>query len=158
MTQTLPTTSFTQTSTTAPSSDLNSNTPATISTDASPWTQPELEKSPDHTLELLRETQHMLKGLEEKQKRLKSDVQKLYQNGHLAHLVDEENSQKYNGPGISVTLVPGKSKKQWSPEVQSEIDKLQKQIQYLEFEAERKHQYTETLGQPSWRVTLRKAL
>jgi hypothetical protein len=158
MTQALPMTSFTQTSTTAPSNDLNSNTPVTTFTDASPWTQPELEKSPDHTLDLLRETQHMLKGLQEKQKRLKSDVEKLYQAGHLAHLVDEENSQKYNGHGISVTLVPGKSTKQWSPEVQSEIDKLQTQIQYLEYEAERKHQYTETKAPPYWRVTLQKAL
>lgn len=154
MTQTLPST----TSTTAPSSDLNSNTPATICTDVSPWTQPELEKSPEHTLELLRETQHMLKGLEEKQKRLKSDVDKLYQNGHLAHLVDEENSQKYNGPGISVTLVLGKSKRVWSPEVQQQLDALQAQITKIELTAEARHQYQETRGKESWRISLQKEL
>ena len=154
MTQTLPST----TSMTAPSSDLNSNTPATICTDASPWTQPELEKSPDHTLELLRETQHMLKALEEKQKRLKGDVEKLYQNGRLAHLVDENNSQKFNGHGISVTLCPGKAKRVWSPEVQQQLDVLQAQITKIELTAEARHQYQETRGKASWRVNLQKEL
>jgi hypothetical protein len=98
----------------------------------------------------------MINSLQDREKRLKGDIEKLYQDGSLAALVDEENSQKYNGPGVSVMLVPGKSKKQWSPEVQSEIDKLQRQILKLEYEAERKHMYTETKGQDYWRVNLTK--
>jgi hypothetical protein len=156
MTQLSPTTTNTETLKTTKSSAANSSTPATISTDVSPWIQPELEKSPDHTLELLRETKHMINSLQDREKRLKGDIEKLYQDGSLAALVDEENSQKYNGPGVSVMLVPGKSKKQWSPEVQSEIDKLQRQILKLEYEAERKHMYTETKGQDYWRVNLTK--
>ena len=134
----------------------NSSTPVLISNDASPWIRPELRKDPRQTLDALRENQLALKDLEEKNKRLRSAVEKHYQPGELAEFVDDENSQKFNYQGLSATLVPGKIKKLWSPEVQSEIEKLEAQILKLEYEAERKHLYTETKGSDYWRMTLSK--
>ena len=156
MTQLSPMTTNTATLTTTKSSASNLNTPAFTSTDASPWTRPELSKNPSQTLEALKENQLAIKDLDEKNKRLRSAVEGHYHAGELAEFVDDENSQKFNHNGLSVRLIPGKATKQWSQEVQSEIDKLQKQIAKLEYEAERKHLYTETRGNSYWRVTLQK--
>ena len=149
MTQTLPTTNSTQTSTIAPSSDLNSNTPAIISTDVSPWTQPELKKNPALTLEKLRDVKQQLTSLVETEAQLKAAVAEYYEEGLLAEYVDEENSQKYNGNGISVMLVSGRKIRKWDPEVQQQLDKIT-------FVAERKGLYTDTPGKSSWRVMLPK--
>ena len=134
----------------------SSNTPANTWKDVGPWNQPELRKDPRQTLDALRENQLALKDLEEKNKRLRSAVEKHYQSGELAEFVDDQNSQKFNYQGLSARLVPGKTKKLWSPEVQSEIEKLEAQILKLEYEAERKHLYTETKGSDYWRMVLSK--
>ena len=145
MTQTLPST----TSTIAPSSDLNSNTPATTCTDVSPWTQPELKKNPALTLEKLRDVKQQLTSLVETEAQLKAAVAEYYEEGLLAEYVDEQNSQKYNGNGISVMLVSGRKVRKWDPEVQQQLDKIT-------FVAERKGLYTDTPGKSSWRVMLPK--
>lgn len=136
----------------------NTSTHAPISKDASPWIRPELEKDPRQTLEALRENQLAIKDLEEKNKRLRSRVEKHYEAGELADFVDDNNSQKFNYQGVSATLCPGRTKKVWSPEVQSELDKLQGQITRVEYEAQRKHLYSETTGPSYWRVNLQKEL
>ena len=136
----------------------NTSTPAPISKDASPWIRPELEKDPRQTLEALRENQLAIKDLEEKNKRLRSRVEKHYEAGELADFVDDNNSQKFNYQGVSATLCQGRTKKVWSPEVQSELDKLQAQITKVEYEAQRKHLYSETTGPAFWKVNLQKEL
>ena len=141
-----------------PLKPLSISTPAPISKDASPWTQPELEKDPRETLEALRENQLAIKDLEEKNKRLRSRVEKHYESGELAGLVDDENSQKFNYQGVSATLCPGKPKRKWSPEVQQQLDALQAQITKIELIAESRHQYQETRGNSYWRITLQKEI
>ena len=123
-----------------------------------PWQEPELSQSPDYILETLRETKHMINSLQEREKRLKSDVQKLYQTGAIAHLVDDENSHRFNGQGISVTLMQGKTTRKWDSVVQMEIDRLQAEIKKVEAKAEYAREYTDSMGTPYWRVTLEKAL
>ena len=127
-------------------------------TNAGPWKGPELTASPDYILETLRETKHMINSLQEREKRLKADVQKMYETGEMAHLVDDENSQKYNGSGVSVTLCPGKKKRTWDSAVQMELDKLQQEVKRVEAKAEYARLYTEEQGPSYWRVTLEKEL
>lgn len=100
----------------------------------------------------------MINSLQEREKRLKADVQKMYETGEMAHLVDDENSQKYNGSGVSVTLMPGRKTRKWDSAVQMELDKLQKEVKKVEAKAEYARLYTEEQGQPYWRVTLEKEL
>ena len=149
MTQLSPMTTAMETLKTTKSSVENFNTPATISTDASPWTQPELKKNPALTLEKLRDVKQQLTSLVETEAQLKAAVAEYYEEGLLAEYVDEENSQKYNGNGISVMLVSGRKIRKWDPEVQQQLDKIT-------FVAERKGLYTDTPGKSSWRVMLPK--
>ena len=123
-----------------------------------PWQAPELTGSPDYILETLRETKHMINSLQEREKRLKADVQKMYEEGSMAHLVDDENSQKYNGSGVSVTLMPGRKTRKWDSAVQMELDKLQQEVKRVESKAEYARLYTEEQGPSYWRVTLEKEL
>lgn len=147
-----------------PTTSDNASTTSAVNTssDASakgPWQAPELDgQSPDYILETLRETKHMINSLQEREKRLKADVQKLYQTGSIAHLVDDNNSQKFNGPGVSVTLMAGKTTRKWHSAVQMEIDRLQAEIKKVEAKAEYARQYKDSMGVPYWRVTLEKAL
>lgn len=127
-------------------------------TNAAPWKGPELTGSPDYILETLRETKHMINSLQEREKRLKADVQKMYETGEMAHLVDDENSQKYNGPGVSVTLMPGRKTRKWDSAVQMELDKLQQEMKRVEAKAEYARLYTEEQGKPYWRVNLEREL
>jgi len=127
-------------------------------TESAPWQAPELTGSPDYILETLRETKHMINSLQEREKRLKADVQKMYETGEMAHLVDDENSQKYNGSGVSVTLCPGKKKRTWDSAVQMELDRLQQEVKRVEAKAEYARLYTEEQGPSYWRVTLEKEL
>ena len=136
----------------------NTSTHAPISKDASPWIRPELEKDPRQTLEALRENQLAIKDLEEKNKRLRSRVEKHYEAGELAVFVDDQNSQKFNYQGVSATLCPGKPKREWSPEVQEQLDALKQQITEIELIAESRHQYQETRGKEYWRINLQKEL
>jgi hypothetical protein len=158
MTQLSPMTTNTETLKTTKSSASNSSTPAPISKDASPWIRPELEKDPRQTLEALRENQLAIKDLEEKNKRLRSRVEKHYEAGELADFVDDNNSQKFNYQGVSATLCPGKPKREWSPEVQQQLDALKQQIKEIELIAESRHQYQETRGKEYWRINLQKEL
>ena len=121
-------------------------------------TGPELTGSPDYVLETLRETKHMISSLQEREKRLKADVQKMHEAGELAHLVDDENSQKYNGQGVSVTLMPGRKTRKWDSAVQMELDRLQQEIKKVEAKAEYARLYTEEQGPSYWRVNLEKEL
>ena len=131
---------------------------ATAKTTDAPWSNPTLDKSPAYTLETLRETKHMINSLVEKEKRLKAEVSDMYMNGDMAHLVDDKNSNKYNGEGVSVTLVPGKITRKWDSAVQMELDRLQAEIKKVEAKAEYARLYTETQGSPYWRVTLEKSI
>ena len=151
MTQLSPMTTAMETSTTTKSSVENFNTPVTTSTDVSPWKQPELKKNPGLTLEKLRDVKQQLTSLAETEAQLKAAVAEYYEEGLLAEYVDEENSQKYNGNGISVMLVSGRKTRKWDPEVQQQLDKIT-------FVAERKGLYTDIPGKPSWRVNLPKPL
>ena len=67
-----------------------------------PWSHPELDRSPDYILDSFRETKHMIASLQEKEKRLKSEI-KLHEQGKLDHLVDEDDPQKFNADGLSVS-------------------------------------------------------
>ena len=98
----------------------------------------------------------MKNRMEAEQKDLKAQLAAAYAQGHLAHLVDDKNSQRYIGSGVSVPLVDRASVKVWEPEVQSELDKLQAEIKRVEFVAERKLQYTEQAQSSYWKVTLAK--
>ena len=140
------------------SASESTNSLASTLKDASPWQRPELTGSPDYILETLRETKHMINSLQEREKRLKADIQKMYEEGSMAHLVDDENSQKYNGSGVSVTLCPGKKKRTWDSAVQMELDKLQQEVKRVEAKAEYARLYTEEQGPSYWRVTLEKEL
>lgn len=143
------------------SANVSTTTAPSISnaaTNSGPWNAPELTGSPDYVLETLRETKHMINSLQEREKRLKADVQKMYETGEMAHLVDDENSQKYNSSGVSVTLCPGKKKRTWDSAVQMELDRLQQEVKRVEAKAEYARLYTEEQGQPYWRVTLEKEL
>ena len=135
----------------------SANTWSAVS-NAGPWKGPELTASPDYILETLRETKHMINSLQEREKRLKADVQKMYEEGAMAHLVDDENSQKYNGSGVSVTLMPGKKKRTWDSAVQMELDRLQQEVKKVEAKAEYARLYTEEQGPSYWRVNLEKEI
>jgi hypothetical protein len=139
--------------------DLQLNTTPCTSTTAGnskPWSHPELTPNPDYLLDKLRDVTQMKNRMEAEQKDLKAQLAAAYAQGHLAHLVDDKNSQRYNGSGVSVTLVDRASVKVWEPEVQSELDKLQAEIKRVEFVAERKLQYTEQAQSSYWKVTLAK--
>ena len=100
----------------------------------------------------------MINSHQEREKRLKADVQKMYEEGAMAHLVDDENSQKYNGSGVSVTLMPGRKTRKWDSAVQMELDKLQQEVKRVEAKAEYARLYKEEQGPSYWRVTLEKEL
>ena len=136
----------------------NTSTPSSIASDASPkgpWNRPELEKSPDYVLENLRETKHMINSLQEREKRLKAEVAQLHEQGKLDHLVDAEDPQKFNGDGLSVSLVKGRIKRIYDSAVQMEIEVLQKQIDKVKYLADRKQQYEDTFAPSYWRVNLK---
>ena len=137
-------------------SSLFNTTSSTLTTagNSTPWSHPELAPNPDYLLDKLRDVTQMKNRMEAEQRDLKAQIAAAYEQGHLAHLVDDKNSQRYNGSGVSVTLVNRTPEKQWEPEVQSEIDKLQAEIKRVEFIAERKRQYTEKPRASYWTVTL----
>ena len=153
---TSPTTSCTQT---GMSENLSTSTQCSIAKDVTPkgpWNGPELTKSPEFVLDTLRETQHMINSLNARKEGLKKEVNEMFEAGQLAHLVDEKDSQKYNGDGISVAICKGKTKRIYEDEVQAEIDALQQQIDKVKYIAERKQQFTEETGRSYWRVNLAK--
>ena len=123
-----------------------------------PWQGPELTKSPEYILDALRETQHMINSLQERAKKLKAEVHDMYGKGELAHLVDDENSDKYNGHGVSVTLCKGKVKRVWASAVQMELDKIQGEMDKVKLKAESARLFTEEEGPKFWRVNLQKEL
>ena len=121
-----------------------------------PWNGPELTKSPEYVLDTLRETQHMINSLTARKEGLKKEVNELFEAGQLSHLVDEKDSRKYNGDGISVAICKGKTKRIYEDAVQEEIDALQQQIDKIKYVADRKQQFTEETGRSFWRVNLAK--
>lgn len=146
---------------TGTSENLNACTPPNISNGATPkgpWNGPELKKSPNYILDTLRETKQMINSLQDREKHLKAEVQEMYESGELAHLVDDKNAAKYNGEGVSVTLVPGRKTRTWDSAVQQEIDQLQEKIKQIEAKAEYARQYKDNQGPSSWRVSLQKEL
>ena len=152
---TSPTTRSTQ-----PGTSANSNTPthASISKGATPkgpWNHPELNRSPDYVLATLRETKHMIASLQEKEKRLKSEVSQLHEQGKLDHLVDEDDPQKFNADGLSVSLCKGRKRRVYDPAVQTEIDAKQKEIDRIKCLADRRDQFTDEFAPSYWRVNLR---
>ena len=82
-------------------------------------------------LDTLRETKHMIASLQEREKRLKSEVGQLHEQGKLDHLVDAEDPQKFNGDGLSVSLVKGRKKRVYESAVQMAIDAKQQEIDKL---------------------------
>ena len=152
---TSPTTRSTQPGT---SDSLNTSTAVSTSNDASskgPWTRPELDRSPDYVLATLRETKHMIASLQEKEKRLKSEVGQLHEQGKLDHLVDEEDPQKFNADGLSVSLCRGRKRRVYDSAVQMEIDAKQKEIDRIKYLADRRDQFTDEFAPSYWRVNLK---
>ena len=90
-------------------------------------------------LDTLRETKHMIASLQEKEKRLKSEVNELHEQGKLDHLVDPDDPQKFNGDGLSVSLVqrPEASGLRLGA-IQMEIDAKQKEIDKVKYLADRR--------------------
>lgn len=131
---------------------------ATTTKTEAPWQAPELVKSPEFIFDTLRETQYMVNNLTDKVKKLKAEIHELHGKGQLAHLVDDENSNKYNGSGVSVTLCSGKKKRVWQSRVQEQLDELQAQMDKIKLQAEAARLYTEEEGPKSWRVSLQKPL
>jgi len=123
-----------------------------------PWQAPELTRSPEYVLDTLRETQHMINSLQERAKKLKAEVNDMYKLGLMAHLVDEENSDKYNATGVSVTLCKGKVKREWDSAVQMELDKIQGEMDRVMLKAEAARLFTDKEGPKYWRVNLAKEL
>lgn len=152
---------MTSTKTVTTSAKLSTNTPANISnaaTPKSPWQSPELKKSPEYVLDSLRNTRSMIANLQEREARLKAEVNEMYMDGSLSHLVDDSNSQKFNFQGVSVTLVAGKTTREWNPDYQKQIDQLKEQIKAVEIQAESARAYTVKQGTPYWKVNLQKEL
>lgn len=123
-----------------------------------PLQAPELTKSPEYVLDALRETQHMIHSLQERAKKLKAEVDVMYRDGLMAHLVDDENSDKYNGTGVSVTLCAGKKTRTWDSAVQMELDHLQQQMDRVKLKAEAARLFTDKEGPKYWRVNLSQEL
>ena len=140
------------------SASSNTSTTSSIANAASsngPWTRPELERSPNYVLESLREVKHMIASLQEKEKRLKSEVGQLHEQGKLDHLVDEDDPQKFNGDGLSVSLCKGRKRRVYDSAVQMEIDTKQKEIDRVKYLADRREQFTDEFAPSYWRVNLR---
>ena len=133
------------------SGSLNEHTPSNTWSDVSaPWTKPTLKKNPDLLLATRREIKSQINSLNTQLKRSDAELMDLHEQGELASYVDENNSNKYNGPGLSITLCQSKPKRTWDPEVQEQLDGLQKQIKRIEQIAERMEQYTEEPGRRYW--------
>ena len=148
-------TKSTQVSQTTISGNLNSATPAnTWSGVSAPWTKPTLTKDPEYVFETLREAKHSQNTFGERIKRCQAELMEMHKQGELAEYVDDKNSDKYNGPGVSVTLCRGRVKRTWDSEVQEQLDKLQKEMKRIEQLAERAEKYTEERGEDYWRMTL----
>ena len=120
-----------------------------------PWNHPELDRSPDYVLATLRETKHMIASLQEKEKRLKAEVGQLHEQGKLDHLVDEDDPQKFNGDGLSVSLCKGRKRRVYDSAVQMEIDVKQKEIDRIKYLADRRDQFTDEFAPSYWRVNLK---
>ena len=97
----------------------------------------------------------MIASLQEKEKRLKSEVAQLHEQGKLDHLVDEDDPQKFNGDGLSVSLCKGRKRRVYDSAVQMEIDAKQKEIDRVKYLADRREQFTDEFAPSYWRVNLR---
>ena len=140
------------------SANLSTSTPSSIASDASPkgpWNRPELEKSVTYVLDTLRETKHMIASLQEREKRLKAEVSQLHEQGKLDHLVDPDDPQKFNGDGMSVSIVKGRKRRIYDSAIQTEIDAKQKEIDRIKYLADRREQFTDEFAPSYWRVNLR---
>ena len=140
-----------------PTNVNDSSQSGTCST-AMPWSQRQLKRDPERVLADLRDTTHSLQSLQEHQKTLKAEVADMYMDGTLARLADPDDPSKFNFTGVTVSLCKGRTTRVWEPSVQSEIDKLQQQIDALKLQAEAKRQFTEKTGAAHWRVNTSKAL
>lgn len=133
--------------------------PSTTSKDVGPWITPELEeRKVEETLTQLREVKQMQETLKGQEKTLKAEVANAYMDGRLDHLRDEKNKKRFNFIGLSVSLADGKKTREWDPEVQSQIDELEAQIEQVKLIAESRRQFQEVKGAPVWKVNLSKAL
>ena len=97
----------------------------------------------------------MIASLLEREKRLKSEVQQLHEQGKLDHLVDPDDPKKFNGDGLSVSLIKGKKRRVYESAVQMEIDAKQKEIDKVKYVADRKGQFTDEFAPSYWRVNLK---
>ena len=145
------------TNSTAPGTSEKSSTSTQSNTvnAAGPWIRPELNRSPDYVFENLRETKHMINSLQEREKRLKAEVAQLHEQGKLDHLADDDDPQKFNGDGLSVSLVKGRKKRVYESAVQMEIDAKQKEIDKIKYLADRREQFTDEFAPSYWRVNLK---
>jgi hypothetical protein len=147
----------TKSSLTGSQESLKPSTPLNTSSDATndgPWRHPELEINPEFVLDSLRECQHMINSLEAKKKQYKGEIQQLYDQGALAHLVDDMDSQKYNGDGVSIALCKGRKTRIYDNAVQMEIEVKLKEIEKIKYVADRKEQFTDKFAPSYWRVNL----
>lgn len=152
---TSPTTNSTPTGTSEKLSTSTASSTVNAAGSKGPWSHPELERSPDYVLDSLREVKHMIASLQEKEKRLKSEVAQLHEQGKLDHLMDENDPQKFNGDGLSVSLCRGRKRRVYDDDIQVEIDAKQKEIDRIKYLADRREQFTDEFAPSYWRVNLK---
>ena len=100
---------------------MTTDSPATTSVTAGPWSQPTLEMSVTESLRELREVKSMLASLQEREKRLKAQIDQFHTDGGLSHLVDENNSNLFHASGMSLSLCQGRRTRKWHSSVQEQI-------------------------------------
>ena len=137
---------------------MTTDSPATTSVTAGPWSQPTLEMSVTESLRELREVKSMLASLQEREKRLKAQIDQFHTDGGLSHLVDENNSNLFHASGMSLSLCQGRRTRKWHSSVQEQIAELEAKIEQVQMIAESKRQYSDTYAPSYWKVSLSKAL
>ena len=70
--------------------------------------------------------------------------------------MDEDDPQKFNGDGLSVSLCKGRKRRVYDSAIQMEIDAKQKEIDRIKYLADRRDQFTDEFAPSYWRVNLRR--
>lgn len=102
-------------------------------------------------MDQLRDIKRMQQSLSEKEATLKKELHDRYVDGDLAEFVSDDNSQKFVGDGVTVSLCSGRKKRVWDESVKQQLTRV-------EYEAQRLGLYKDEIGQPYWVAKLEKPL